>query len=366
MTSRSIALVSALALTSALLLAGEPHPIAIPAPRPVSLKFDKATAAQALAELTRQSGNYVVNGVESPSAQFSLELPSTTFWPALDAIARKKHSRVELYPRDGRLALVRQSAGYVEPPISYSGLFRTSLTRITTSRDLETNATSCSARLEVAWEPSLEPLLLESSPHGVVVRDDRGALLPTQAEGSVMVPVDGRLALAIDLPLPAVPRSTMRYSQLQGKMTAIAPSKMLNFAFDGLDRLAEVSADSPLRRSEQDGVSCRLTKIKLVPDRWTIQVTVDYPARGLTLESHQSRVGKNEMILESKDGSKRLSEVGYVIESESERRSIISYHFLDTDKGARGPAGNWKVRFRTPASLVEVPFTFAFKDVALP
>jgi hypothetical protein len=362
-----------LAIAVTALVADDRSALTIPSAKVISLKLDNTTASQALAELTERTHIPVDERLGKPVETFSIDLPRTTFWQALDAIAKAAHGRVYLYPQDGRLALHRRSERDLDPPTSYSGLFRSTVRRVTASRDLDSGATSYSATLEVAWEPNLEPLLLESSPRGLVVRDDQGHTLPARVEGSVMIPVDDHIAVTIDVPLPSVPRSTARLGLIEGKLVAVAPSRMLTFDFDALDRLAELPADSPLRRQSQDDVTCRLTKIQLVADRWTIQVTLDYPRRGVQLESYQSRVVNNELVLEAKDGTKRLKPTGYDISMATDPkaakggvRAVISYHFLDSNKATRGRPAEWRIRYRTPAALVEVPLTFSFKDVPLP
>jgi len=77
-------------------------------------------------------------------------------------------------------------------------------------------------------------------------------------------------------------------------------------------------------------------------------------------------VVNNEMALESVDGNRRLASSGYVIERASSRRAVISYHFLDKGKARRGRPEGWRLTYRTPALLVEVPIRFTFKDVPLP
>jgi hypothetical protein len=355
-----------LAVVVAVLAADDRSPLTVPNAKSFPLKLDNTTASQALAELRTRTGIAVDERLGKPDQTFSIDLPRTTFWQALDAIAHAAHGRVYLYPQDGRLAVYRRSDRDVDPPTSYSGLFRSTVKRVTASRDLESGATSYGATLEVAWEPGLEPLLLESSPRGLVVRDDQGRMLPTRVEGSVMISVDDHIAATIEVPLPSVPRMTARLGLVEGKLVAVAPSRMLTFDFDALDRLAELPADSPLRRQSQDDVSCRLSKIQLVADRWTVQVTLEYPRRGVQLESYQSRVVINELLLEAKDGTKRLKPAGYDISIATDRKAVINYHFLDTDKMTRGGPANWKIRYRTPAALVEVPLTFSFKDVPLP
>jgi hypothetical protein len=358
------------ALTFALCVwaADEWRPPGAPKPEPVSLKLDKATTKQALAELTRQTRIPVDDRLDDPAQRLSLDLPKTNFWPALDAIARAAHGRVDLYPRDGgRLALVRQPVGYAEAPVSYSGLFRTSVKRITASKHFDTGASTYGVTLEVAWEPTLEPLYLETTPRSLTVRDDQGRQLPVHGEGRAPPPfVDRKLAMEFDVPLPAVPRSVPRLGLLEGKLAAIAPNKVVEFAFGSLERLADAPAGSPLRTQNKEGVACQIRNVRLARERWTVQVALDYPAGGVRLESFQSRVVNNEMVLESVDGSKRLTTDKYAIETPTDRKAVISYHFTDEDGAKRGRPADWKVSYRTPAVLVEVPLAFSFKDVPLP
>ncbi len=334
--------------------------------KPVSLRLEKTTIAKALADLSRQSGIRVQDRLAPSEPVISLDLPRTTFWPALDALARAAGARVELYSRDGQLALVRRPAGGPEPPVSYCGPFRTTLKRVAAYLDLETGASACATTLEVAWEPTLEPLYLQTGPRVLTVRDDRGRVLPVPRDGGEAAPVDGRLALTFEVPLPAVPRGTGRLALLEGRLSAVAPSRMLTFDFGSLDRLASSPDGSSARRREEYGVTCQLTKARLEADRWTVQVAIDYPPGGVELESYQSRVVNNELVLVSKDGTKRLPAGGYVVDSAGPRKAVISYHFVDADGAVRGRPAGWKVLCRTPASLVEVPLTFSFKDVPLP
>ena len=318
--------------------------------------------SKALAELARQSGTSVEDRRGGPDDEIRLDVGPTTFWPALDALAVAAGARVDLYPRDNQVALARRPVGYRPPPVSYSGLFRTAVKRVTAARDFETGADTYTALLEVAWEPHLQPLLLETSPRGLAVRAGGGPL-PAREEGSTLAPVDGRLSLAFDVPLPAVPRAAPRLTQIAGKLSAVAPSKMLTFTFDALDRLTK---DGPARRQTQDGVSCRVTGVVLSAERWTVQVAVDYPPGAVKLESYQSWVVNNEMVLVSRDGTRRLPAAGYVLDSSTGQRAVLAYHFLDKGKAVRGRPSDWRVSYRTPAGLVEVPFSFSFEDVPLP
>jgi hypothetical protein len=351
-------------LAGALLARPDELPAAAPKPARLTLRYENAPLARVLADVARQTGVTVEDRVGPAARPVSVNVADQPFWPALDAVAAAAGARVDVSSGDGRLALARRPADYRPPPTSYRGPFRTTVPRVAASLDLETGRAAYTATLEVAWEPGLRPLLLETSPRDLVVRADKGGRLPAVAEGSVLAPVDGRLALAFDVPLPAVPRGTARLAALEGKLTAVAPSKMLTFDFGPLDRLA--AADDAAKSQAQEGVTCRVGKVVLAADRWTAQILVDYPPGGTKLESYQSWVVNNELLLESAGGARRVVSTDYVLESSTARRAVLSYHFRDKALLARTKPADWRVVYRTPASLVEVPFTFSFADVPLP
>jgi hypothetical protein len=141
---------------------------------------------------------------------------------------------------------------------------------------------------------------------------------------------------------------------------------MLTFNFETLGKLAKLSANDPERRLMRENVTCHLSKVTLAKDHWTIRVTLDYPPRTKQLDSNQSWVVNNEMTLESRDGKNRVSSSQYVLESATMRRAVLSYHFRDKDLLKRNRPGDWKLSYRTPADLIEVPIKFAFKDIPLP
>jgi hypothetical protein len=327
--------------------------------------------SKALAELERQTGVRVEDSRGEAERDVSLDLRQVTFWQAADAVAEAAGARIYLYPRSGRITLVPRGPDYQMPPVSYDGLFRSSFKRVVAARDLERRDTAPGSRaytvtLEVAWEPRLQPFLLETRPQSLRLQDDKHHDIPVPEEGNAFAPVDGRISLAFDVTLPALPRSAAALGLLEGKLSAIGPSKMLTFTFDTLDRLGKASADSPERRLTQEGVVCKVSKVVLDRDRWTVQVILEYPPGGRKLESYQSWVVNNEMTLETKDGARRLASSGYVQESASSRRAVLSYHFIDKGKVLRGRSEDWKVIYRTPAAVVELPIRFSFKNVPLP
>ncbi len=346
-------------------------PSDMPERKTLTLQTDKIAVSQALAELTKQTGIHVegARGVQDQTVH--LDWKQTPFWQALDALAAAAKARVNIYPTSGRIVLDKRGADYQLPPICYDGRFRLSVKRVTTSRDLEisdkkTEGGTTNLLVEVAWDPELLPLYLETRPHRLRLVDDRNSVLTVPDEGSSPTPVDGRIAVDIDLHLPALPRRAMAIRSLEGELSMIGPSKMLTFTFDTLDRLAKSKENDPERQLMQEGVTCRILDVKLLANRWTVRVALDYPRGMKQLDTNQSWVVNNEMTLESPDGKKQLPSANYVLESATEHGAILSYHFRDRADLPRGRAGSWRVRYRTPANLIETPIKFAFKNIPLP
>jgi hypothetical protein len=341
-------------------------PSTMPEPKTVNLQASRVPIGQALKELAKQTGIRVENSLGSADETVDLDWRQTPFWPALDALAVASKSRVHLYPTSGRIAIEHRGENYRQPPICYDGRFRFCVKNVSATRDLENGLGSTHVALEVVWDPELLPLYLETRPRGLRWTDDRDTTQTMPDEGSSLAPVDGLIALGIDLRLPAFPRTVSSLRSLRGELSMIGPSKMLTFKFDRLDRLANSKPNDPERRLQQENVTCRILDVKILADRWTVRVALDYPPGMKQLDTNQSWVVNNEMTLESLDGKKRIASTNYVVESSNSRRSVLGYHFRDRALVSRSKPEAWRVRYRTPANLIEHPIAFTFHDVPLP
>jgi hypothetical protein len=336
-----------------------------PAPHRLSLSVTREPLGKVLQEIRAKTGIAVEARSELLELPVSVSLRDVPFWQVLDGVAAAADARVELYGRAGRPGLVPR-AGAGGTPVSYDGLFRCSLKRMVAARDFETGTHGCTAQVEVAWEPTLEPLLLDGHPRQLVLKDAGRKTIPVTDEGGTLAPVDGKLALVVDAALPALPRTVDRIGLLEGRLTAVAPGKMVTLSFGPLSQLSAAPADSPLRRKAVDGMSCAVSSVRIRSDSCTIQVTIDLPSGGPSLESYQSWVVNNAMYLEA-PAQVRVPAASYVLEASTPRHAVVSYHFTGKEaRAALGRPAQWSVVYRTPTSLVELPVRFSFKDVPLP
>jgi hypothetical protein len=339
------------------------------APKLFTLEENGVTLSRALAELAKQTGNTVEDLREMDTdPKFNLKLNKVTFWEALDVIAREADARVSLYERGGKIALRARPEGYVNPPASYSGLFRTTVRRISAARDLESDIGNYVAALEIAWEPRFRPFMLELNPQALAFEDDKNRKLSIDEEAMKnRLAVTNKVAVTFDVPLPSLQRASAKLGLLQGKVMMIGPTRMDTFAFDST--LAEMAKDPKAASLTRDGVTVKVDKLELVKDHWTLMMALEYPADGPDFESFESWLVYNEIHLKKKNGDETFpNNGGYVIESSAGNRALISYHFIDErgKKLVRGNPEDWTLAYRTPGLIVEVPVSFEFKDLPLP
>jgi hypothetical protein len=333
------------------------------APKLVTLQ-GSFSLSKALEELDKQTGIKIEDRRrEKEDPRLKLDLEQVTFWQALDAITREADLQIYLY-RDSGIALV--DGPHVAVPVSYNGIFRVALKRLVAVRELETNAHFYVARMEVAWEPRFRPFLIDTRPQALVVKDDRDRELPVPEEGGGKAPVESPFATNLDLRLPAPPRSVNRLNVLKGNLAVVGPSKMLEFTFDTLDVLEK---DAKAREQTQESVTVRITRPNLTKGArlLKLEVTLEYPPDGPDFESFQSWLVNNDIYLLKPATNDRFpNNAGYASDAVSKNRASLQYNFVEEKKLPFGNPGDWKVVYRTPGSIAEVPVPFEFKDVPLP
>jgi hypothetical protein len=340
--------------------------------RVVSYQGKKALP-DALQELKWQTGITVASHLGKDAPDVSLDLQKASFWQAVDALARAASAKPVQSARDGSITLEPFTSDDRRPPVSYDGPFRVRVTRITVSREFDSDRGTCVVGLEVSWTPTLRPLFLESQPRKVVLTDGKGKRIDVPDEGGSLVPVDGRYNFALEASLPALPRDHKVIRSLQGRLAAVTPTRMVRFSFgeekkDTLASLDVAKAGGEERTRTREGVVCRVAKVVLGRDSWSVQMTLEYPEGNRQLESFQaaSLVANNELVLTSADGKRKLLPSSSLIDQVGSRKAVVTYHFTDSKAAPRGKASDWKLAYTAPARVVEVGFGFAFEDLPLP
>lgn len=329
--------------------------------RTITLNEKAAPLSEALKQLTQQTGTALEDRRDDRSndPKLRLKLDKATFWQAVDAIAKEADLRVQLDPREGKVALV--GGPYREMPASYDGIFRVTLRRLMMVRQFdageEGNAQYCVAHLQIDWEPRFQPFLISSQPEGLVVQDDKGRKLDTSDRDRGRAPINSKLSVMdLQVHLPAPPRSAAKFAVLKGTFNIFGAGKMLTFTFAKLD-------DKKAQSKTEEGVTVKLSEVKTDEEPWTAGFALKYPGDDQKLESFQSYLVNNEAFLEDKAGKRWAANGG----SEIDQNQLTTRHFwVEDGKLKLGKPGDWKLVYRTPGQMTELPVKFEFKDVPLP
>lgn len=335
------------------------------APRTVTLQNKSIPLSHALEQLRKQTEIEIVDRREMrmDDPELKLDLARVPFWQALDAIAREADLRVSLYDREGKIALM--DGPHKAQPVSYSGMFRIMVKRITIVHDLESEARYCQINLQVAWEPRFHPLFMQNKPDNLICKDDKGNSLTEPDTGAGRNPMIGRLFTEVQVTTEAPRRSINSLSLLKGTLSAIGPGKMLEFSFDKMVKTDRQTPMDKVVTKTQEGVTVRLREFNMETDLWTVGFLLEYPPGGPDFESFESWLVNNKAFLEDKEG-KRYTDSGYEIEEQGGNKALATYRFAEENELVLGKPEQWKLIYRTPGMMAKVPIHFEFKDVLLP
>jgi hypothetical protein len=314
---------------------------------------------QALKQLYDQTGVRVVDRRSSSNVQpqLKLDLEDVSFWEAIDAIAQHTKSHVSVYEKDNVVAL----RDGLEPgvPLWYSGRFRVAVKRIDASQNFETQTRSCVIRLELAWEPTVQPLFVDNRPGDIKIFDDKGGVIGS-SDSSGRDPLVGRNAVEIPVRFPAPPRSMDRLHRVQGPLRVVGPEQLLTFSFDHL------SPAQPPPAQAEAGVTAAIHEFKEGDERWKISLLLKHPAGEPQFESFESWLSTTQAVLMRRDGKQELAPVGYEMAEQGEHQVLLTYYFSKQKGGAPRRPQDWKLVCRTPGRIGTMAVPFAFKDLPLP
>ncbi len=324
-------------------------------PRPATLPPGQYTTPDFLAALEKQTGNIVGDRRgEKSIAKVQLDVNGLPFWQALDRFCTAAGCGYSVYGSAGGVALI--DGGRRSPHVSYHGITRTAVKRVTVANHLDTGVATCAVLLDVAWEPRFQPFYLGVGPvEAQWAAPETAKTAKFNAPGRGQLPVAGRSASEVELLLAAPPRQARTIASLEGTVTLLGPSKMLAFRFPELKEGV----------LEQEEVTVRVLDVKQGLDRWQVDVQIDNPEGTPTFDSYQSWLNNNRIELVRGAGAKRqvwLPEPNEAID-ENQRRARITYSFAATP--AKGKPGDWALIYRTPGRMVELVVPYRFKDVPL-
>lgn len=319
--------------------------------------------SEALAEIEKQTGNRVTDSREQDKSdpKITLKLDKAPFWEALDTILDA--AQLTLYNYDseqGELSYIARDENAL-PRIgrgNYSGIFRLEPTRIEIDADLR-NPASKALRLTVdaAWEPRVRPVVI-MLPVGQFQATDEGgnAVEVDSGDGDLEFPVDGfgaGVELVIPFKIPA--RTVKQIASIKGKLTAVLLGREETYEFPNPESKKGVE-------EERGGVTVILDQCRKVDELLEARMRVKFDKASNALESHRGWIYNNPCYLEDAKGDK-VEQAALEATLLDENEVGIVYRF---DLGDEANASKYKLVYKTPAAIIEVPVEFELKAIDLP
>lgn len=322
--------------------------------------------SQALAEITRQTGNQFVDyrerfNQEQADPKIKVALDKVSFWQALDTVLDA--ADLTLYNFDEEADALAYTARGDDMPsragrASYSGIFRLEPTRVEAVRDLRNPANrSLKVSLEVAWEPRVRPIVLEQPLDQVKALDENGQSIAVDGrEGNLEVPVEtSNAAVELDVPLVAPPRDVKQIASLSGKLTAVVLGRVEAFEFANLDTARAVE-------QQRGGVTVVVEQCRKNGDIYDVNMRVRFDKAANALDSHRGWIYNNESYLLNAKGS-RIENAGLEATLLDVNEVGLSYKF---DLGENASPAGCKFVYKTPAAIMKIPVEFTVKNIDLP
>jgi hypothetical protein len=337
----------------------------------VTIQEKEIELSKALAEITKQTGNEVVDRRQGKDdVKIRLDLKGVTFWQALDAVAKAADANVAVFERDMKVALT--DGPFQALPTSYDGMFRIRIKRIQIAHNLETDGRQALFTMEIAWEPRFQPLFIEGQADDLYIEDDKGRTVELPEPNRGQASTSKRNAVEVIVRTNAPQRTANSLKVLKGKLMVTGPSEVLTFTWD---KLSKIDKKADYQKKTNKGVSVTLRELRqegAAGDQvWTVGLFLEYPPDGPKFESFQSWIVNNEIhFVREKDGLKQQMppNLGYETDDQSDTKALIRYRFGDEPdrKVFLGKFGDWSLVYKTPGRVVEVPVNFEFKGLALP
>ncbi len=319
--------------------------------------------SDALASLEKQTSNRLVDfrdEFDQPQLdpQLKLSLKDVPYWRALDVIMDQAGLQLYAYTNESN------TLGYVARPDGWTPaaraaaieLFRLEVVRLQAFRDFkDAQNEGLVIGVEVTWEPKVAPLSVHQLPDDLVVTDDHDEQLTVDSTRGILAAEvqEGISTIELEFPLSLPQRQSQVISTLRGKLNVVVPGRKVDLEFDNLMNVKE--------SVKQAG---RLNVVLLRPRKnhglYELRLLLRFENVTQELRSQHGWVFGNEAHLVDADG-KVIEYAGLEAFRESLDEIGISYKFdiPDTLEG-------YRLVYRTPSSVINVPVEYEISDIKLP
>lgn len=318
----------------------------------------KMSLAEAIAEITKQTGNTIV-GAEDRGGEVEVAFDKTPFFEALDNILDQ--AGLTTNPFGGRgdavvLSARPDEARDLSGSADYEGIFRLEPIRIEAVRDLRNpQIDGMRITLKIDWEPRTKPISISQPLDKVTAKDESGGKIVVDAEyGELEATVQSEIpSVELSVPIGLPERGVKTIASLQGEMTAMIPGKIEKFEFAGVDKLKGVE-------KQRGGATVSFDQLRRNGEIYEVRMRLRFDKAANALESHRQWVFNNKAYMVDAKGNK-AEDIGYEGAALDVNEVGLVYRF-DLEGG---PAGYTFV-YETPATILKQQVKYELKDIPLP
>lgn len=331
-------------------------------PSLVSISEPELSVTDAFAEIEKQTGNEIIDyrqEFNQPVNEFDVDVDfdQVTFWEALDDILDQAALSVYSYGGETGLTIVGSNSTLDRSSLAdYRGAFRFEPVDIRAQRNLrEPGESVVRLKLEVAWEPRLQPIVVRHALGDVKAVDGDGdPIAIADANSQQEFTVNKQMHFQeFEIPLQSPPRDVAEIGSISGNVEFLLTGPMESFRFDPLTDERNVEQ----RRGDATVI---MERVRRNQDTWEIRVLVHFEESGEALESHYGWVYNNPAELVDADGETLLPAT---IESTRRTENEVGMAYLfDVPQGLEGMTFVYK----TPVSMIKHRVDYELRDLKLP
>ena len=324
-----------------------------------------------LTKIKEETGNRVVLGrnVLRKTAESEITIPSDApdvafdFWDIIELICEQANLQIDPYGgEEGELALSQafadpaQAAGAAVLNLSdVSGIMRFNVTRVDATRSFTSpQLNHGSITIKMHWEPRIAPIAIDFPLDKFKIIDEFDKTYQPEDPEVVLPGVVTQAIPELEFPIRTAlfDRQVEKLKSVQGVVRAVLPGRVETFKFKQVTQLPDET------KQTKAGATVTYLGTRKNEELWGVRITLQFDDENNALESHQSWVTNNVVMLVDEDGnqSEPFAQEVYL---QSGKAVGIEYFFGDNPEGK-------DLIYRTPAAIVNLDLPFNIKGIRLP
>lgn len=337
-------------------------------PTSLSLTAENEPLSELLARIGAEAGRLPLVGAGGdPTAsdrRVSLHLDRATYWEAIDAVTKAAGCRLsyrEMRDEAAGCGLVVAPLGKGQQPAASAaaGLFRVEVAGVSGFASSAAGGfRGLRLPLRVAWEPRINPLVLQLPLRSIVAEGPAGEAVAVRRRTAVLeaTHLRGRCwsEFAITLTQPDTPLESL--GMLRGTLDCVLAAAPCCFTF-------RVEPGSPLPSTQTLGaLKVSLEAVDRSPGRLAATLRAEYADESEALASHRAWITRQLPVAGC--GGRPLPRLTADVVRRSRRGITLQVVFRLPSEPAENAA--CEINWRLPVAILDVPVDFAIRGIPLP